>query len=265
MRYLSLLLCCLCFPVVAKVIEYDYKVEERQAQPRNYFVQGLEYNGDSLLIGTGGYGQSTLYRIKPDTGDVLNSVNIHPRLFGEGITALGDRVYQLTWRARTGFIYALSDFKPIARFRLNSEGWGLCNNGRELILSDGSHRLYRLDPNRLSTTGVITVTENGKPLRHLNELEWIDGKIWANVWMTDDLVIIDPSSGEVEGRVHLTGLLSIMERQADTDVLNGIAWDAANKALWVTGKNWPWRYRIRIIPKTTEGKAPTVQHKRDNT
>ncbi len=245
------LLAILALPLHAEVTQYDYKVIHKTEQTRDYFVQGFEFADKDLLVGTGGYGQSFIYRINPKTGDVKNKVALHPRLFGEGITVLNDRVYQLTWRSRMGFIYHLEDFKPIARFRLHGEGWGLTNNGEQLILSDGSARLTFLDPKTLQVKRSLRITENGKAVNRLNELEWIEGKIWANIWMADRLVIIDPETGEVEGRVNLSGLLPLMEYRANTDVLNGIAWDAKNQALWVTGKRWPWRYQIELIPKNS--------------
>lgn len=232
----------------AQVVQYSYKIIKKSAQSRDFFVQGFEYADDDLLVGTGGYGQSSIYRLNPNSGDVKNKVTLPPRLFGEGITALDERLYQLTWRSRLGFIYRLSDFKPIARFRLQGEGWGLTNNGEQLILSDGSAQLTFLDPNTLQAQRSLRVTENGKPVNRLNKLEWIDGKIWANIWMTNRLIIINPKNGSVEGSVDLSGLLPVMERQSNTDVLNGIAWDAKNQALWVTGKRWPWRYHIELVP-----------------
>jgi glutamine cyclotransferase len=228
---------------------HDYRVVAKLAQPRDNFVQGLEIRDGVLYVGTGGYGRSAIKRYRLADGELLDQRTIDPRLFGEGVTVLGDTVFQLTWRARLGAVYNREDLVQTGWFRLPGQGWGLCNNGRELIYSDGSEQLRVLAPDSLQTLRTLTVTENGRPLRRLNELEWIDGAIWANVWQSDRIVIIDPDSGHVTASVDLTGLLPGHERRAGTDVLNGIARDPADGGIWVTGKHWPWLYRIEIVPR----------------
>jgi glutamine cyclotransferase len=167
-------------------------------------------------------------------------------LFGEGITRLDGRIYQLTWRENMNLIWSEKTLEPLGEFKLTGEGWGLCNDGRSLIISDGSATLRWLDPEDFSEQRSVTVTYNGQPLPQLNELEWVNGSILANVWLSDVVVAIDPDSGIVEGLLDLGGLLPERERRPDTDVLNGIAWDGRSQTLWVTGKHWPWLYQLRV-------------------
>ena len=230
---------------------FDYRVLEQRPHPRDNFVQGLEINNGVLLVGTGNYGKSRLRRYQFDSMTLIDQQALHPRLFGEGITQLGDRIYQLTWRARLGVVYRAADLRPIGRFSLPGEGWGMTNNGEQLIYSDGSDTLRYVDPRSLDVVGSLRVSEDGRPLARLNELEWVENRIWANVWQTDDIVIIHPQSGVVEGRVRLEGLLPDTLRRPDTDVLNGIAYERDSESLWVTGKHWPMLYRIETVPAVT--------------
>ena len=226
----------------------NYRVLEQRAHPRENFVQGLEIVDGLLLVGTGQYGRSRLRRYDFDDMSLIDERALHPRLFGEGVTQLGNRIYQLTWRSRLGVVYRADDLRPLGRFRLRGEGWGITNNGEQLVYSDGSDSLRFLDPQTLELTHRIGVTRGGKPQRRLNELEWIEGRIWANVWQTDEIVIINPATGAVEGVLDLSGLLPDSARRPDTDVLNGIAYDREHAELWVTGKHWPLLYRIETVP-----------------
>lgn len=226
---------------------YGYEVLEKIPQPRENFVQGLQLEDKTLYVGTGMYGESRLREYAFPGMQLRREVALPAELFGEGITRLGKFIYQLTWRAGRMLIYDADTFTVSRTHNIGTQGWGITHNGRELIYSDGSHRLYRLDPQSLERLGTIDVSLGGRPLPRLNELEWIDGEIWANVWMANQLVRIDPDSGVVRGIVDLRGLLPDSERRADTDVLNGIAWDASKRALWVTGKRWPWLYRLRVF------------------
>jgi glutamine cyclotransferase len=235
--------------VLAEVAVFDYEVLERRAQPRENFVQGLELHDDILYTGTGRYGQSRLLEYHFPDMRLLREYQLPDALFGEGITRLEGRLYQLTWRAGLGLVYDAERLQPLGKWTLGTQGWGLTNNGRELIYSDGSHRLYFLSPETFQRNRVLEVTLSGRPLPQLNELEWIDGEIWANVWRSNQLVRIDPGSGEVLAIVDLSNLLDPADRQPDTDVLNGIAWDRERQALWVTGKRWPWLFRIRLVPR----------------
>jgi len=227
---------------------HDYKVTARMAQPRENFVQGLQIIDDKLYVSTGQYGQSRLLRYTMAGGSLEAGKQLDSRLFGEGLTVMGDRIYQLTWRSRIALIYNKADLKGVKWFRIPGEGWGITNNGTDLIYSDGSNRLHYISPQSLQITRSIEVTENGKPVDRLNELEWIDGKIWANVWTTNKIVVIDPLSGEVTASIDLHGLLPDNERHPNTDVLNGIAQNPSDGSIWVTGKYWPWLYQIELDP-----------------
>ena len=240
--------------LAAPPLQYGYRVLERRPLPRDNFVQGLEFDGDTLLVGTGQYGQSRLRRYAFPAMTLQAERRLPPRLFGEGITRYGDRIFQLTWRSRLGIAWDAADLAPVARFALPGEGWGLTHSEDRLIYSDGSATLRFLDPETLQATRQLTVQRDGEPLRRLNELEWIDGRLWANVWTTDRIAIIDPASGAVEAEIDLGGLLPAPERRRDTDVLNGIARDPAG-GLWVTGKRWPWLYRIELAPAGTRARA----------
>lgn len=254
---LLLLLCLLPYPVVA-LDSYTYEVVDKQAQPRALFTQGFEINDGQLYISSGKYGKSKLLRFNLATGKLEASKRVSNRYFAEGLTVLNDRIFQLTWRAKTMLIYAQTDLERSGMHTLPGEGWGLTNNGESLIYSDGSATLRYMDPHSGSIEQHITVLENGKPLGRLNELEWINGSIWANVWLTNRVVVIDPNSGKVTASIDLAGLLPERERRTGTDVLNGIAFDRQREAIWVTGKHWPWRYQIAVKPLPAAVKRPSV-------
>jgi glutamine cyclotransferase len=248
-RCLLLLTVWLTSTIAQAQTVYDYRVLERKPQPRANFVQGLQIVDGDLFVSTGNYGQSRLLRYDLGNGDLKLARPLDPRLFGEGLTVVGDRVYQLTWRARLMLIYDRDSFEPRAWFRLPGQGWGLTYDGEHLIYSDGSDQLHFLDPATGRHSRSVAVRAGGRPVFRLNELEWINGQVWANVWERDEIVIIDPSSGTVTARVDLTGLLPESDRRPGTDVLNGIARDPADDAIWVTGKRWPWLYRIELVPR----------------
>jgi glutamine cyclotransferase len=244
------LLLVLFSSAVAALDQYSYRVLEKKPQSRSHYVQGLQIVDDMLYVSTGRYGQSRLLQYRFADGELLSERRLHPRLFGEGLTVLGERVYQLTWQARRMLVYRRDGLELETTFTLPGEGWGLTDNGDELIYTDGGHQLHFLDPVDGRHLRSIAVTERGLPLPRLNELEWIDGRVWANIWQSDRIVVIDPDSGEVCASIDLRGLLPLPERRPDTDVLNGIARNPADEGLWVTGKNWPWLYRIELIPAT---------------
>lgn len=233
--------------LAAPVQSFGFEVVQKVPHPRENFVQGLQIVGDTLYVGTGQYGESRLREYAFPAMKLRRDVALPEALFGEGVTRLGERLYQLTWRAGLMFIYNADSLALERTHRIATQGWGITHNGSELIYSDGSDRLYLLDPEDLALRRTIEVRLNGQPLPRLNELEWIDGEVWANVWGANQLVRIDPATGDVVGIVDLTGLLDPNDRAADTDVLNGIAWDADRRALWVTGKRWPWLYEVRLI------------------
>lgn len=238
------------------VDRYTFEVMERKPQSRELFVQGLEILDGHLYVSTGNYGESRLLRYSFEDGSLELERMLKRDLFGEGLTILGDKIYQLTWRNRQMLIYRKSDFQLLESKPLRGEGWGLTNNGSQLIYSDGSATLRFLDPDTAKETRSIRVTLEGHPVRFLNELEWIDGAIWANVWQSSEVLIIDPDNGLVTGVIQLKGLLPAAEYRAKTDVLNGIAHNPEDGSIWVTGKRWPWLYRIDLIPRN----APPNTH-----
>lgn len=250
---LHLALLSLLLPnLAAAVQQYTYRVGERLPQTRENFVQGLQIIDDSLYVSTGNYGQSHLLRYSFPQGELLQSRKLHARIFAEGVTVLGDSIYQLTWKNRKLLVYEREQMQPHHSFVLPGEGWGITTDGELLIYGDGSDQLHFLSPETGKIQRSIAVTERGQALRQLNELEWVNGRIWANVWRTNRIVIIDPVNGEVLGNIDLSGLLPDHERRHGTDVLNGIARNPADGSIWVTGKRWPWLYRIEILPKETD-------------
>jgi glutamine cyclotransferase len=179
---------------------------------------------------------------------VLQQVDLSSEYFAEGLTIWEDTLIQLTWREGTGFVYRRDDFSLLSQFTYATEGWGLTHDGARLIMSDGSAKWYFIDPDTFQVTGNISVTDQGENVRRLNELEFIDGEVFANIYMTDELVRIDPATGEVLGWIDLSGLLPAEDRTPQTDVLNGIAYDQVQDRLFVTGKFWPKLFEIRLIP-----------------
>lgn len=228
---------------------YTYSVVNEYPHDVAAYTQGLEYMDGWLYEGTGNYGTSSLRRVSLESGEVTKIRDIDQSLFAEGITVLGERIYQITYRSQVGFVYDKSSFEEIQKvYYQNREGWGLTNNGKELIMSDGTNVIYFLDPGLFTVNRQIEVYHNTGPADSLNELEYIDGKIWANRYFTDEIVIIDPETGKVEGRINLKGILKATDRRSTTDVLNGIAWDSEEERLFVTGKLWPKLFEIRIRP-----------------
>ena len=228
-------------------VEYSYQVVNEYPHDVRAYTQGLQYVDGVLYEGTGNYGTSSIRRVTLETGEVKQTRDLDQSLFGEGITVLGERIYQLTYKSQVGFVYDLKSFEEIQKvYYQNREGWGLTNNGEELIMSDGTNIIYFLDPEMFTINRQIEVYHNEGPANSLNELEYINGKIWANRYFTDEIVIIDPETGKVEGRINLKGILKAADRRPTTDVLNGIAWDLEGERLFVTGKFWPRLFEIRI-------------------
>ncbi|WP_300541134.1 glutaminyl-peptide cyclotransferase [Maricaulis sp.] len=210
------------------------------------FTQGLFIHGGLLYESTGQIGRSSLRRVELDTGDVQQQADIEPPYFGEGSVRFGDRIFMLSWVSETGFIFDADTFERIGTFSYPGEGWGLTHDGSRLVLSDGSARLRYLDPDTLEQTGTLDVTLNGRPVRRLNELEWVDGEIWANVWQSTMIVRIDPGTGSVTGLIDLEDIVPDNLEGSRDAVANGIAWDAATGRIYVTGKLWPVLHEIRI-------------------
>ncbi|MBS0660884.1 MAG: glutaminyl-peptide cyclotransferase [Verrucomicrobia bacterium] len=230
-------------------VAYTYEVVTSYAHDPQAFTQGLIWQDGAFLESTGLNGQSTLRRVEAATGKVLQSVPVEAEYFAEGMTVLGPRVYQLTWQHQKGFIYDLATFQRVGEFRYAGEGWGLTTDGKSLILSDGSAQLRFLDPQTFAVQRTVSVSVNGRPVDKLNELEFIKGEIFANVWMTDFVVRIDPADGSVTGIVDLSGLLPVVARPPEADVLNGIAYDAEKDRIFVTGKKWDRVFEIRLKAK----------------
>jgi glutaminyl-peptide cyclotransferase len=235
-------------PGVKKPIPtYTYEVLQVYPHDAAAFTQGLFYLNGFLYESTGLEGRSSVRKVRLETGEVLQKVNLSPELFGEGITFWNDRLLSLTWKNHFGYVMDLKTFAQKQRYSYEGEGWGLTHNDREVILSDGTAELRFLDPESLLETHRVRVTANGKPIDQLNELEWVKGEVFANIWQTDKIVRINPVSGKVVGWIDLTGLLPAAERDPRyTDVLNGIAYDAATDRLFVTGKLWPKLFEIRL-------------------
>lgn len=229
-------------------VDYSYQVIREYPHDVGAYTQGLQYVDGELFEGTGNYGTSSIRRVDLQTGEVRQIRDLDQELFGEGITVLGERIYQLTYKSQVGFIYDKSSFQEIQKvYYQNREGWGLTHNGEELIMSDGTNVIYFLDPEMFTINRQLEVYHNEGPANSLNELEYINGKIYANRYYTDEIVIIDPSSGKVEGRINLKGILKATHRKPTTDVLNGIAWDKDGERLFVTGKYWPLLFEIRVL------------------
>lgn len=233
------------------VPEYGYKILRVYPHDRTAFTQGLEYRDGFLYEGTGLYGQSTLRREDLQTGKVLQELALPSRLFGEGITVLNERVVQLTWQSHIGFVYDQSTFRLLRNFSYAGEGWGLANDGRQIYMSDGTPQIRCLDPATLQETRRITVHDGEKQIENLNELEWVRGELYANIWQTNRIVRINPADGTVIGWIDLSGLLTQDELESGADVLNGIAYDSAGDRLFVTGKLWPKLFQIRLVRKSS--------------
>ena len=235
-------------PIPGNAFHYSYEVVAVYPHATDAFTQGLQYRDGWLYEGTGlRGGRSSLRLVDLTTGAVVQQINLADEFFGEGICLVGDRVWQLTWTARRGFIYDVGTFQPLDNFTYGTEGWGLTHDGERFIRSDGTATLSFHATEGFTPLGTVEVTQNGTPVERLNELEYIEGEVWANIWQTDDIVRIDPATGEVVGRIALDGLLTPFEA-ARADVLNGIAYDAANNRLFVTGKLWPKLFEIRLVP-----------------
>lgn len=233
----------------ARAPVYSYEVVNTWPHDTAAYTQGLVYDNGTLVESTGQYGESSLRRVELRTGKVLKLVEVPRQYFGEGATLLGGKIFQVTWTTRKGFIYDPESFTKLGEFAYDGEGWGLTDDGQHLILSDGTSHLRFLDPESFRTVRTVNVTDEGRPVRELNELEYVKGEIYANVWHTDMVARIDPRTGRVVGWVELKGLITDAERADSEAVLNGIAYDEAGDRLFVTGKYWPKLFEVRLRPK----------------
>jgi glutamine cyclotransferase len=223
-----------------------YKVINSYPHNRDAFTQGLVYDKGVLFEGTGQKTGSSLREVELGTGKVLRQHNLDDSLFGEGITIYRDRIYQVTWESKVGFVYDKSTFNVINKIYYPSEGWGLTTVEDNIVMSDGTNVLCFYEPELFTVVSRIEVYDNERKIDQLNELEYINGEIWANIWNTDRIARIDRISGKVIAYIDLKGILPESERMADTDVLNGIAFDKEGKRIFVTGKKWPKLYEIRL-------------------
>jgi len=235
-------------PTPAPPITYTYRIVNTYPHDPTAFTQGLVFLDNALYEGTGRWGESTLRETVLETGQVARSKPLEAQYFGEGIAILNDRIYQLTWQEQTGFVYDRATFELLQTFSYPTEGWGITHDGQRLIVSDGTSTLYFWDPATLQETGRITVRDHRGPLNRLNELEYVNGEIWANIWLTNLIARISPETGDVLGYIDLSGLLDTESLAQPVDVLNGIAYDSATGRVFVTGKLWPTIFEIEVTP-----------------
>ncbi len=240
----------------AKLPVSGFEVVNAYNHDQNAFTQGLIFHDGFLYESTGHSGQSSLRKVELETGKVVQKKEVPEEYFAEGMTILGDKVYQITWQENTAFVYNLSDFSLVKQLRYSGEGWGLTNDGTNLIMSDGTHVIRFVDPETFETLRTIVVlNEEGKPLMKLNELEYIKGEIWANIWQSENIkkpnhiARIDPASGKLLGWINLDGISPNDSGRNYENSLNGIAYDAATDRIFVTGKNWRRLFEIKLKPE----------------
>jgi glutaminyl-peptide cyclotransferase len=235
--------------VAEQIPVYSYEIKHVYPHDPAAFTQGLIFRDGLLWESTGLNGESSLRKVELETGRVIKKIDVPQQFFAEGMTVFKGRVYQLTWQSQRAFVYDPENFQKLNEFAYEGEGWGLTHDGDNLIMSDGTNRLRFLDPETFAVRRAVSVTAAGRPVNELNELEYVNGEVYANIWRTDRVARIDPRTGRVVGWIDLTGLLPANEHSAITDVLNGIAYDAAGDRLFVTGKLWPRLFEIRLVKK----------------
>lgn len=238
----------------ASIPIYSYKIVQTYHHDPSAFTQGLVYDGGFFYEGTGEYGQSSLRRVCLEDGSVLQQTKLENSLFGEGVAVWKGRLIQLTWQSGLGLVYGKENLTEIGHFSYRTEGWGLTSDGRRLIMSDGTQTLHFLDPETYRELGQIPVKYNGTPVVGLNELEYINGRIYANLWPTNWIAVISPETGDIVGAVDLSGILPKRDARG-VDVLNGIAYDPEGGRLFVTGKLWPKLFQIELVSRKTEQHA----------
>ncbi|MEX0291209.1 MAG: glutaminyl-peptide cyclotransferase [Flavobacteriaceae bacterium] len=233
-------------------VVYTYEIINEFPHDMDAYTQGLEFHNDTLYEGTGKKGKSSLRKIKYSTGEVLEKIDLENTFFGEGITILDDKIYQLTWQSNIGFVYDIQNFKKTGSFQYgkSKEGWGLCNNGERLFKSDGTEKIWLLNPETLVEEDYIQTVTNKSIFNMANELEYVDGKIYANVWQKESMMIIDAKTGAIEGVINFGGLKNKTQKPDNTDaVLNGVAYHPKRKTFFVTGKYWDKLFEVRIMKK----------------
>jgi len=235
--------------LAAQAPEFTYQVVHVYPHDRTAFTQGLEYHDGFLYEGTGLKGRSTLRKVKLETGQVLQKIDLDANYFGEGITVLNGKIFELTYQTQVGFVYDRATFRRLRQFSYAGEGWGLANDGKTIYMSDGTPQIRFWDPETLAERKRITVHDGATSIENVNELEYIHGEIYANIWQTNRIARIAPSDGHVIAWIDMTGLLKPEDQTEPVDVLNGIAYDAARDRLFVTGKLWPKLFEIKVVPK----------------
>lgn len=225
------------------VLYYVFEVANSYPHDQKAFTQGLVFEAGVLYEGTGRYGESSLRRVELETGRILQIYNLSSEFFGEGITIVNDKIIQLTWREHRGFVYNKTSFELLQVFNYSTEGWGLTHDGQRLIMSDGSANLYFLDPNNFEKVGQVEVRYNGTLVSRLNELEYVKGDIYANIWLEDKIAVIDPINGQVKAWINCTSIKAAYSG----NVLNGIAYDAETDRLFITGKLWSELFQVELI------------------
>jgi len=233
----------------ATAATYTYNVVHAYPHDTNAFTEGLAYSNGALYESTGIYGDSTLRRVDLQTGNVEQEAKLPTQFFGEGITLVNDTIIQLTWQEHVGFVYDRNNFTLLRNFTYPTEGWGLTYDGGRLIMSDGSDKLYFLDPVTYQNTGQVQVRDGAASISNLNELEYVNGGVYANIWRQQKIAVINPQTGQVKAWIDLTGLQGSAALSSE-EVLNGIAYDAGNDRLFVTGKDWPQLFEIELVPLT---------------
>jgi glutamine cyclotransferase len=233
-------------PVSTQPLRYTYRIINVYPHDKNAFTQGLVFENGVLYEGTGLYDNSTLRRVELETGKILQLCALPDQFFGEGITIFDDKIIQLTWQSNRGFVYDKHSFDLLQEFSYPTEGWGITHDGSRLIMSDGTATLHFLDPETFEKVGQVEVHDTG-PVTELNELEYIQGEVYANIWREEKIAIINPLTGRVKGWIDMSGIQDL-ENQDSNNVLNGIAYDAKEDRLFVTGKMWSQLYEIKLIP-----------------
>ena len=228
---------------------YTFRVVNSWPHHKGSFTQGLVFHDGYIYESTGQYGSSILCRVELESGKIKKKIELDKEYFAEGMTILQDKVYQLTWQSQKGFVYDLKNFKRLVEFTYEGEGWGLTNDGQSLIMSDGTHKLRFFDPQTFRVLRTLEVYDQGQPLTQLNELEYIKGEIYANIWHSEKIARIDPNSGKLLAWIDLTGLRRPEDGEHTDNVLNGIAYDEKTDRLFVTGKRWTRVYEIQLVKK----------------
>lgn len=226
---------------------YECKIVNTYPHDKKDYTQGLFYENGIMYEGTGQYGESKLKKINFETGKIVAELNLEANFFGEGITPYKDKIIQLTWKSKTGFVYDKSSFKLLTTLNYNSEGWGITTDDKRLIMSDGTQNIHFLDPEYFNETGKIEVYDNNGPVENINELEYVDGLVYANIWQTEEIIAFDPSTGKVIKRIDCRKIIPNGYQNEHENTLNGIAYDKDNNRFFITGKRWPSLFEVKFV------------------